>query len=324
MHLKAIAKYLPGPPISSAEIEQRLGWPVGWIEQNSGVLTRHHAGPEDSVTGMGAVALQAALTRAEWGPGELDLLLFAAASYDYPIPHTACLLKAELGWEAYDFPAFDVDATCLSFLNACEIAAAFIESGRYRRVAIVTSELSSRSLDPADRKTYSLFGDGAVAALLEPGNRDRPTGTYFVNHAAGAKLAWVPAGGNATLANRSQTPDEDYYFNMQGRHLLKLTFEHIGAFIEGVEAKMGRSIKTFAKIIPHQASRLGMEMFLKRFGLDPAQVQLNLHRYGNCIAASIPLGLCDLVNETGIESGSEVILMGTAAGLSMGAVTLEV
>jgi len=301
-----------------------MGWPAGWIEKNSGVETRYHASPTDSVIGMGAQALSSALAQADLGPGDLDLLLFAAGSIDYPIPHSACLLKAELGWTQYDFPAFDVDATCLSFLNGLEVAAAFIESGRYARVAIVTSELPSRSLNPEDRKTYSLFGDGAVAAIVGRSQIDRPTDTYFVNYAEGAKLAMLPAGGNAMRLNHRQNPEADYYFQMKGRHLLKLTFKHLDQFIASVEARFGRSIRDYARIIPHQASRLGMDMFIKRFGLPGGQVQLNLPRYGNCIAASIPLGLCDAVVEEGLPPGSEVILMGTAAGLSMGAITLEV
>lgn len=321
--VRAIASYLPGAPVRSAELEQRLGWPTGWIEKNSGVHTRHWVGPQDHVADLAARAVQAVLAEADLTPPAVDLLLVAGGTFDHPIPHTSCLVKEALGWQAHALPCFDIDATCLSFLNGLEVAAAFLESGRYRRILLVSSEIASRSLDPQDRKTYSLFGDAAVAAVLEA-STGRATPTYFVNYAAGARYAIVPAGGNAMRLTHAHNPPESYLFQMQGRSLIKLTFAHLDAFIAGVEARFGRSLHDYDHIVVHQASRLGVDLFIKRFGLDRTRVHLNLPRYGNCISASIPLSLSDLLHTGAAQAGQHIILMGTAAGLSMGAVALEI
>ncbi|MEM7656651.1 MAG: ketoacyl-ACP synthase III [Bacteroidota bacterium] len=323
IRVKSIAKYLPGPPIHSHEIEERLGWKPGWIEKNSGVMTRYHASAEDSLISMGKQALQQALDQVDMPAEELDLLIFASACFEHPIPHTACLLKQAMDWNHLPFPAFDVDGTCLGFLHALEIASAFIETGRYANIAIVNSEMASRSLDPEDQKTYSLFGDGAVATIVTAGTLPQPNQSYFINFSEGARFAHVPAGGSEMLLTRLSNPPASYFFKMEGRKLLKLTFQQLDNFIHTVEDRFQQAVGTYAKIIPHQASRLGMDMFLKRFNLTDQQVHLNLHRYGNCISASIPLGLCDLIQEEGMAPHQEIILMGTAAGLTMGAITLE-
>jgi 3-oxoacyl-[acyl-carrier-protein] synthase-3 len=323
INVQAIAAYLPGSPIPSQDLAQRLGWPSGWIEANSGVHTRHFASEADSNASMGAKALQRALDQAELGPSALDLLIFASASCDHLIPHTACLVKQALGWEAYDLPCFDLDATCLSYLSALEVAASLLESGRYRRIAVVNSEIASRSLNPDDRKTYSLFGDAAVATILGVAADGRPTPAYFVTHAAGARYAIIPAGGNAMRLTHPHNPAEAYFFQMQGRHLIKLTFAHVDAFVAQIEARFGRALQDYDRVVVHQASLLGVELFIKRFGLDRSKVHLNLPRYGNCISASIPLGLWDLLSAGAVQPGEHIILMGTAAGLSIGAVALD-
>jgi len=324
IRIESIAAYLPGAPIPSEAIEQKLGWKPGWIEKNSGVETRYHVGPLDTTVSMAVNALQSVLDQSGVKPEDIDLLICASGTFDQPIPHNSCLIKQQIGWEHLRMPCFDVDSTCLSYLNALEVAAALIETGRYQRIAIVNSEVGSLSMNPEDKKTQSLFGDAAVASLVVKGSQARPTPTYFINFAEGARYAQVPAGGVAMRRTHGQNPLEAYHFQMDGRRLLKLTFKHVDDFIHNVQTRFSRCITDYSQIVIHQASKLGSEIFAKRFKLGDDILHRNLPKYGNCISSSIPLGLWDVVREGKVQAGDEVLLMGTAAGLSMGGVVVEV
>lgn len=324
--IKSIAKYLPGKAISAQKIEQSAGMPNGWVMKNSGVAYRYRAGEGDSVVKMGAKALNTAFTQAGIEMTDVQQLIFASGTYDYPIPYNACLLKKEMKAEDALTPCFDIDATCLSFLTALDVGLSMMHNPDKQRLALVTSEISSKSLNIEDFKTYSLFGDAAAACVLEKGDGASSfscLGSIFENYCEGADLAKVEAGGNVILGNSGDVAKEKYFFNMQGRKLVQLTFKHLDSFVKKVEAKTGFTIQDFDHIIPHQASKFGNELFAKKYNLHPDQIHNNLERYGNCISASIALGLEEVINKKGVKPGEKILLIGTAAGLSLGAVALQ-
>ncbi len=324
--IKSIAKYLPGKAISAQTIEESANMPTGWVMKNSGVAYRHRACGCDSVVKMGAKALSAAFTQAGIRMTDVQQLIFASGTYDYPIPYNACLLKKEMQAEDAMTPCFDIDATCLSFLTALDVGLSMLHSPDKQRLALVTSEISSKSLNIEDFKTYSLFGDAAAACIIEKGGGEGSfshLASVFENYCEGADLAKVEAGGNMLLGNNGDVAKEKYFFNMQGRKLVQLTFKYLDAFVKRIEAKTGFELHEFDHIIPHQASKFGNQLFAKRYNLRPKQVHNGLERYGNCISASIALGFEEVMNEKGVKPGEKVILMGTAAGLSLGAVALQ-
>jgi 3-oxoacyl-[acyl-carrier-protein] synthase-3 len=324
--IKSIAKYLPGKAISAQKIEQSADMPNGWVMKNSGVAYRYRAGESDSVIKMGAKALATAFTQAGINMSDVQQLIFASGTYDYPIPYNACLLKKEMQAEDALTPCFDIDATCLSFLTAFDVGLSMMHNPDKQRLALVTSEISSRSLNIEDFKTYSLFGDAAVACILEKGDgvgSFSHLGSVFENYCEGADLAKVEAGGNVLLGNNGDVPKEKYFFNMQGRKLVQLTFKYLDSFIKRVEIKTGFAIQDFDHVVPHQASKFGNALFAKKYNLRPDQVHNGLERYGNCISASIALGLEEVINKKGVKPGEKVLLTGTAAGLSLGAVALQ-
>jgi len=325
INIRAIEKYLPGSPVDSLSMEKELGWKEGWTVKNTGVETRHRAGVNETIATMGAHALTKTLNSAACKLSELDLLIYAGGSYDHPIPYNACLIKHEVSKQHEPLACFDVDATCLSFLHALDIAHLYLQSGRCKRIAIVSAELSSRSLNPKDPKTYSLFGDAAVAVILEASANEgyTPGAAQFINYSDGAKLAIIPTGGLVNSGMDASTVKESYYFQMDGKKLIKFTQRTIDGFIENYEKAAGRKLKEYDFIVPHQPSKFGNDLFVKQFELDPSKVIFNLPKYGNCISASIPLGLEEIVKENTSLKNKNLLLIGTAAGLSYGAIELK-
>jgi 3-oxoacyl-[acyl-carrier-protein] synthase-3 len=325
IHLKACTRILPGRCIASEELEQQRGLPPGWAIKNTGVAHRYWADAADNISSISAAALRAALLEAGLSSKNLDLLLYAGGSYDHPIPYNACLIKQALGEEQADFPCFDIDGTCLSFLHALDVAHLYLQHRGMQRVAIVCTELSSRALNPADPKTYTLFGDAAVALILEASVEQgyEPSPAYFINQAEGAQLALVPTGGSKRRGLEPDTDPASFFFQMNGRQLLALTLRHLDDFLNELQKRTGRALPDYTYIVPHQASKIGNVFFMQQYGLQEQQVINTLSRYGNCVAASIPLGLYELHQSGRLRAGQEVLLIGTAAGVSMGGMSLR-
>jgi 3-oxoacyl-[acyl-carrier-protein] synthase III len=326
IHLKSCARVLPGQPILSAQLEAQNGLALGWAEKNTGVLRRHWANLSENVTSLATSALQLALDEAQLNCADLDMLLYAGASFDHPIPHNACLIKQALEKEgAAAFPCFDVDGTCLSFMHALDIAHLYIQHRGFRRIAIVSAELPSRGLNPADAKTYTLFGDAAVAVILEATETGgyEPEPAYFINQSEGAQLAMIPVGGIKQRDLAPDTPEDSLYFQMNGRQLISMTLRHLDDFLAVLAQKTGQALPQYDYIVPHQASKFGNEYFMQRYGLSEERVINTLSDYGNCVSASIPLGIFELYQKGKLQAGKDVLLIGTAAGLSIGALRLK-
>jgi 3-oxoacyl-[acyl-carrier-protein] synthase III len=325
INIRAANSCSPGESVSSEDLEQRIGLQKGWSEYNTGVLSRQWAAPGETVHVLGAKVLEEALIQANLQAQDLDLLLFAGASFDHPVPHNACLIKQKLVKSKGPlFPCFDIDGTCLSFLHALEIAHLYLQHRGMKRVAIVCVELPSSGLNPADPKTYTLFGDAAVAVILEASENEgyQPNPAYIVNDAEGARLAIVPSGGLQNRGIDHSTPLESFYFQMNGRQLLTMTMRLLDDFVQNHTQQTGWALPEYDYIIPHQASKIGNEMFMQRYGLKEEQVLNTLAERGNCVAASIPLGLVQLWQEGKLKPGTKVLLIGSAAGLSIGALGL--
>lgn len=323
INILAIAKYLPQNRIASSTLDQIAKGKIGRIEKNTGVQFRHHISGNETICEMGATVLKNALQVAELTPKDIDLLLFAGACFDYPVPHNSVLIKSKITDDSVNFNCIDIHTTCLSFLSALEIAHLYLQSLKYKRIAIVCSEISSLTLTPKDEKVFGLFGDGAAAIVIEssPEKGYLPAHTVFKNYPSGALYAQVPIGGiNRGFYNTPE--DDDYYFKMDGKSLIRLTTKHLPAFIEELEKNTGYKITDFDKIVTHQTSRYGNEYLRKTFKLKDSQVVETLAFYGNCISASLPLGLAYLWDDGYDFEGKKILLLGTGAGLTIGAMVL--
>lgn len=323
--IRSIARHLPQKRIHSTTLDKLAGGAAGRIEKHTGVQYRHHISEHESVGSLGAEALLKALSGAQMNVSEIDLLIFSGASFDFPIPHNAAVIKSKIADDSVNFHCIDVNSTCLSFLNALDIANMYLEARRYKKIALVCSEVSSRALTPEDEKVFGLFGDAAVALILESDNESGYTQTYadFVNYPSGSLLAHVPIGGAINRGIDTAPDDLGYYFKMNGKALFRLTTQHLDKFVDKLERQTQRKLAEFDIIIPHQTSKMGNTYLLNHFNLHPEQVIETLSDYGNCISASIPLGLEEYYNREQPAGGKNILLFGSGAGLSLGAIVLR-
>lgn len=327
-NILAIEKVLPKNVISSETLDKIVNGSVGRIEKNTGVKFRYHASGNETIAEMGTAALQKALNKAHLQPKDIDLLIFAGGSFDYPVPHNSVLIKSKLTDDSVNFPCFDIDATCLSYLNALDIAHLYLQAGRYKKIAIVCSEIASKALTPSDEKIFGLFGDAAVATIIATAETTETTGytpqyVCFTNYPSGALYAYVPIGGAVDRGIHALPSELGYYFKMEGKNLIRLTVKHLDKFVADIEKSVSIKITDYDHIITHQTSKYGNLYFIDKFKVPTNKVVETLSLYGNCISASIPLGLESLINNNTNIKNKNILLLGSGAGLSLGAIALK-
>jgi len=320
----SMGTYLP-ELVSSEEIEDRYGIPKGWSKKYSGVETRHHVSHESNGF-MGARAAERALEKASMSLGDVDLLISAGGTYDYPLPNQASIIKNEIkDGIKHDFPAIDIDSTCLSFVVAMDFAARMMETNGMKNVLIVSSETASKGLNKSNWETATLFGDGAAAALI---TIDPETSSGYVKgaqktYSVGVYDSIIEAGGNVKYVKDNPYDEELYSFKMNGKKLLRLAKKKIPIFMNSFFKDLPMNIEDVDVIIPHQASKMGLHIFKGLFNFKEGQVKETLSIYGNCIAASIPLTLSNVIDNGELKRGDTCFLCGTSAGFAIGGVLIK-
>lgn len=317
-------KYLPKKVLSS-ELEQQYGLPLGWSEKYSGVHSRHHITFE-SIGYMGAKAIEQALQKCNMQLANIDLIISASAGFDYPLPSQSSIIKSELtdGLKV-NIPALDVDSSCLSFVSAFEIASSLLDGKKYKNIIIVSSEIASKGINPSNWETLTLFGDGAVAAILQYNNSSPSIyiKSTMRTYSEGVFDSTFLGGGMKLFFKDNPYTPELYSFAMNGRKLLRLAKNKLPEFIEDFFKDLPISIEEADAIIPHQASKLGVSILSSLYQLKENQVMGNLATHGNCIAASIPLVFHDAIESGSIKRGDTCFIIGTAAGFSIGGILLK-
>lgn len=322
--IAGLGAYLPERRVLNVELEDQLGIPSGWIERVTGVRERRYVSGETSAW-MAAAAARRALAAAGRDLCDLDVIVGASTAPQQAIPCTAALVQRELGAPDGASVCFDLNATCLSFLVALHTAAQLIAAGVYRCMLVYSSEITSRSLNPAERESAVLFGDAAAAAVLTRAELDEPSAIWhaqFATFSSGADLTAVPGGGTLHHPNDPRTTPEMNTFHMQGLAVFKQAARLSSPFLDRFFAGLDWPRDACDAVVPHQASRHAVELLHLRLGFQPAQVYSNLALRGNCIAASLPLALSEAVAGGRIRRGDRVLMLGTGAGLTLGALAL--
>lgn len=315
----ASAISVPERRIESVEIDRELGLKEGSTENETGVATRYWASQETSVIDIAVSAARKAMEAGGVKADDLDLIINAAATPHQLIPCNAVFIHNELGAPSHT-SCFDVDQTCLGFLPALDIAAHFIESGYMNTVLIVCAETPSKAVNPVSREAYRLLGDAAAAVIL--GNS--PTTTLIATDLwtlSGFKEHCRVVGGGMKLAGHRHNPDthQQYFFDMDGHELFKAAWKSLPDMVRAFLDKHGLSINDIDMFIPHQAALSAMRL-LQRSLKVPSERRLEIvQRFGNCGAASIPMTLHLAIEEGRIDSGDRVLLLGTGAGITLGA-----
>lgn len=324
LRVAGVGSYLPPNRVSSAELERLHSWPQGWIERTTGVRERRNATNETSAQ-MAARAAERALQHAGLEGRDLDLIIGASASQQQCIPCTSVFVQKELGLESVGVPCFDINVTCLSFLQALHTAAHFLEAGTYRRILVYSSEITSLSLNWGERESSALFGDAAAAVVLTRAREEEPSRLWsarFLTDSSGAHLTQMKGGGTLNHPNNPATTPDMNQFTMQGGQVFKAAMRQMPPFLDAFFAGLPWQKSDVDAVVPHQASLHAIAQLTKRLGFTKEQVVVNLPERGNCIAASIPLALCEAVEAGRIGRGHKLLLLGTGAGLSLGAVAL--
>jgi 3-oxoacyl-[acyl-carrier-protein] synthase-3 len=321
--IAGIGKHLPGAVITSASLEHRLGLPSGWIERKTGVRERRHVVPGETQSRMGAAAGRAAIADAGAAPGDVDLIICASGGQEQPVPCTAALIQRELGLAEAGVPGFDVNSTCLSFVQGLDVAAHYVAGGGYRAVLVIATEAPSTAIDWNEHESAVLLGDGAAAVLVTPA-----TGASLMYQAAftldarGAALAEVRAGGTAHPAHHPDTTAAMTRFRMQGPRIFRYAQKQSVPFIARYAAGLPFPLESLGALCAHQASVTALRLTARACGFRAEQVLENIATHGNCVAASIPMVLHDGVRAGRIRRGDRVLLAGTAAGTAVGALAL--
>ncbi|MBL8603248.1 MAG: hypothetical protein JNK72_15090 [Myxococcales bacterium] len=320
-----LGKYLPERVIASAALEAELGLEPGWVERVTGVRERRRKGPDETQASMGAQAVLAALADAGCSLDDVDLIVCGSGLSQQAIPCTAVLLQQALGLAARGVPCFDVNSTCLSFVHALDVVGDLVARGSYRCAVVVSTEATSVGLNWSEHESAVLFGDGAAAAVLVPTPEGEPSLLFegcFTTDSRGAALAEVKGCGTAWPPSDPATPREYALFHMQGTRIFRHAMKQSVGFFTEYSTRLPFALEAFAALCPHQASLVAMRLTARACGFRQDQLVENIETHGNCVSASIPMVLHDGVRGGRIRRGDRVLLAGTAAGLSVGALAM--
>jgi 3-oxoacyl-[acyl-carrier-protein] synthase III len=318
------AIYSPSRVIAAADLDTLTAQPAGTIAKRFGVRQRCWAEPHETSSFMGAKAAEAALAQAGWDPASLDVIIGASGVMEQPIPGNAVLVQRRLGLGASGIPAFDVNATCLSFLLAFDRVLAGFALGEWRRALIVSADIASAALDFSDPDASVLFADGAAAIALEADGPHVRLAHGFRSFGESADLCRLEAGGTRVR------PDDDLdaflaraRFQMDGRAVFRATSRYFPPFLADLLARAGVAPDALDVIIPHQASAAALE-HLKRALPDGARKTIDIFAdTGNLIATSLPTALHIARERGALHSGEHALLIGSAAGISLGGAVIR-
>ena len=298
-----------------------LGYDADWILQRTGILERRHAPPEIATSDMAVEAAQRCIEHAGVDPQEIDLLLLGTFTPDLTLPATACLVQDRLGLCA---PAMDLHAACASFIYAMITGMQFVATGSSKLALVIGADCNSRVVNPADKRTFPLFGDAAGAALLAAGSDRQGLVSYAVGaDGSGAKLLCREMGGSRMPFSNSAATDSLHFLKMEGKPVFKWAIRVLGETISEVLQAAEKTLDDVDLVIVHQANMRIINSVVKDLGIDPKKVFNNLDRYGNTSAASIPLALDEAYRQGRISRGDLILFSGFGAGLAWGTVLMR-
>jgi len=314
-------KYAPERRLTNKELEQMVETNDEWIVSRTGIRERRIADPSQATSDLAYEASLRAMAAAGITADQLDLIIVATITPDMFFPSTACVLQERLG--AKKAAAFDLSAACSGFIYGLASASGFIKMGMYRHVLVVGAETLSRITDYTDRNTCILFGDGAGAVVLG----EVPEGRGFQSFQLGADggggdLLRICGGGSRMPSTEQTVAERRHYLEMNGRDVFKFAVRVMGNAAEEALAKAGLAKEDIDLLIPHQANIRIIQASLERLNLSADKCLVNLDRYGNMSAASIPVALAEAAEEGRVKEGDRLVLVGFGGGLTWGASVL--
>ena len=315
VQIVATGGYVPENVVRNEDLAA-LGCDPEWIIQRTGIRERRHAPPEMATSDMAIVAAERAMSQAGVTAGDIDLVVLGTFTPDWPVPATACQVQTKLGINA---PAMDVQAACAGFIYALITGMQFVATGCSRLALVIGSDTNSRVVDPADKKIYPLFGDGAGAVLLSAGSPEQGMLAYTMgSEGSGADLLYTPMGGSRMRPCAAGFEARQHYLKMDGRPVFKWAVRLLAQSMREVLAAARLSLDDIALVVLHQANVRIIDAAVEELGVPPEKLLMQIDRYGNTSAGSIPL-LLDEANRDGrLRRGDHVLVSGFGAGLAWG------
>lgn len=316
--------YVPEKRLTNADLEKMLDTSDEWIRTRTGIGERRLAAEEESSSTMGAQAGKRALASAGIEASDLDLIIVCTSTPDVLFPATACFIQKELG--ADRAAAFDLSAVCSGFVFGLSVAEQYLKSGRYRHILLIGSETNSRIVDWSDRTTCILFGDGAGAMVLKRTENEQRAGilsSHIYSDGEKSNLIQVPGGIGKTGVSIRGVEEGQYFIKMDGNATFKVAVQRMSRVcLEALEHN-GLKGEDVTLMIPHQANKRIINAVAEKLNFQEDKVFVNIHKYGNTSAASIPIAVHEARECGKIQPGSVTLLGVVGAGLTWGASVIK-
>ncbi len=323
VQISGVGCHVPERVLTNQDLEKMVDTSDEWIRQRTGIVTRHILEPGKATSDMAVEAIKALCHSTGMEPGEIEVLIVATVTPDMYFPATACLVQDKLGlsrtW------GFDLSAACCGFVYAISAGLALVASGMHRRVVVVGADAMSRIIDYQDRNTCVLFGDGAGAVLLEPAVQAENSfidAHHEIDGSGGPSLC-MPAGGSLMPPSCETVKQRLHYVKQEGQPVFKFATRKMEEASRIVLERNHLSPADLRLLIPHQANARIIRGTADRLGLRKDQVILNLQKFGNTTAATIPLAIRDALSDNRLAKGDVVLLASVGAGFTVGTALLR-
>lgn len=318
--ITALGRYVPPRVVTNHDLAGRIETSHEWILERTGIVERHWVEPGTATSDLAARAVDDLLARRGIEAGEIEIIIVATVTPDMFFPATACLVQEKI--RATRAWGFDISAACSGFLYALTTGAQFIESGAHQKVLVIGADVMTSIINPEDRTTVVLFGDGAGAVLLEPGE-DEEEGLLDYAHeidGAGGKHLYMPAGGSLRPASHETVEQKMHYVHQEGQPVFKFAVRKMEEISRVILERNKLATEDVDLFIAHQANIRIINSAADKLGLKESQVVRNIHKYGNTTAATIPLAIGDALDDGRLKKGSTVLFASVGAGFTVGAV----
>ena len=320
--ITATAKYLPKKTLTNIDLEKMVDTTNEWILSRTGIEKRHLVEEGEATSDMCKNVAKELLKKSNKSPEEIDLILVATSTPDYPVVSTAALVQDKIG--ATNAWGYDIVAACTGFVYAMETGAKFVESGKYKNVIVIGADTMSSIIDYTDRNTCVIFGDGGGGVLLEPSDDDSGVlDSMLYADGSGYQYLTVPAGGSLNPTSKATVDKGMHYVFQDGKTVFKFAVKNMAEVSKEILDKndlTGKDVKLF---IPHQANKRIIDAAANRCGLQSEQVLVNINKYGNTTAGTIPIALDDAVEEKMLNKGDILLFAAFGGGFTWGSMLIK-
>ena len=318
--ITAVAGYVPEKILTNKELESRVETTEQWILERTGIAERRIlVEGEEPSSQMGVKVFQDLCKKRGIAPTEIDMLVVATATPDYPCPANGNIIAYQAG--AGHIPSFDMNVACSGFVYALATASQFIETGKYKKVIVIGMDHMTSIIDPQDRNTCIIFGDGAGGVLLEPTEQGGIQDFILHSDGAGESLLYVPSGGSKKSIDAKVLEERSQFLKQDGRVVFKHAVQSMVGVTQELLARNQVKIDDLAWLVPHQANLRIIQTVGEQLAIPIEKVMINIQKYGNTTAATIPLCLWEYENK--IKKSDRLVLVAFGGGFTWGAVYLE-